>query len=88
VFFGKKSRKWTSREIPEIPEKKSAFSGFQDDAKIQPISGKSAEPGKSDVFGGKFPENPESGFGNSGKFRKKSAKTSILENSTLVCRAF
>jgi hypothetical protein len=45
-------------------------------------------PGKSDVFGGKFPEiteNPE----NSGirKISEKSAKTSILENSTLVCRA-
>jgi hypothetical protein len=42
--------------------KKKWFSGFQDDAKIQPISGKSAEPGKSDVFGGKFPKipNPDS----------------------------
>jgi hypothetical protein len=78
VFFGENSRKClrTSREIPEIPGKK-VFSVFQDDAKIQPISGKSAGkfPGKSDVFGENFPENHKiRKFGNSGKFRKKVPK--------------
>jgi hypothetical protein len=53
---------------------KVQFSGFfSEDAKIQPISGKSGKkfPGKSDVFGGKFPENHRNQFRNSENFGKK-----------------
>jgi hypothetical protein len=57
------------------------FSVFSDDAKIQPISENPGKkfPGKSD-FGENFRKSPKirKNSGNS----EKSAKTSILENST------
>jgi hypothetical protein len=65
----------------------AVFSGFSDDAKIQPISGKSAGKNFGSVFRRKISENhrkrkiPE--------IRKiSSAKTSILENSTPFAERF
>jgi hypothetical protein len=71
-----------SEKIPEnpqdvksqIPGKKVQFSGFfsrrKDTAYFWKIRGKKF-PGKSDVFGGKFPENLKSENSEIGKFRKK-----------------
>jgi hypothetical protein len=75
VFRNSRKCLRTSREIPNSG-KKSAVFGFQDDADTAYFwKIRKKFPGKSDVFGGKFPENPKIGkFGNSGKFRKKKCK--------------
>jgi hypothetical protein len=89
VFFGKIPENVSGRLGKSGNSgKKVQFSGFQDDAKIQPISGKSAEKisGKIGRFRRKTQSNPENSEIPE-NFGKKSAKTSILENSTLVCRA-
>jgi hypothetical protein len=72
---------------PGIPGKKVQFSVFrttQNTAYFWKIGKKF--PGKSDVFG-KFPENQNPENSEIRKISEKNAKTSILENSTLVCRA-
>jgi hypothetical protein len=73
VFFGKIPKILRTSRKSKFRKKKSAgFSGFQDDAKIQPISGKSA--GKNFRENRTFSEkiSPKiTKSGNSGKFRKK-----------------